>query len=83
MVNKDSFFDPEFYEKVKSGKLKIITAEVTSVEKYFTKNALPISVVDEDHKVLRYIHKYSPESLEMADETVYVNLIINEAYVKQ
>lgn len=80
---RDSFFDPEFYDKVKSGEIKILTAEVTTVEKYFTRNVMPILVLDEYDKVVRYIHKFSSESLEMAETPVNVNLITQEAYVKQ
>lgn len=80
---KDSFFNQEFYDKVKSGELKILTAEVTTVEKYFTRNTVPILVLDEYYKVTKYIHRFSPESLDMADTPVHVNLITQEAYVKQ
>lgn len=80
---RESFFDPEFYNKIKTGELKIVTAEVTTMEKYFLRNVMPILVVDEDHKTKRFIHKFSPESLEDSDRTVHVNLITQEAYVKE
>lgn len=80
---KPSFFDPEFYDQVKSGKLKIISAEMTTVEKYFARNSHPIVIFNDENKAVRYVHKFSPESIEMAEESVHVNLITNEAYVNE
>lgn len=69
----------EFYAKLTSGELKIITAEFTTVERYFAKNQKPILVTDDEHQ--HWMFMYSPEALESAQKRVHINLITQEAYL--